>query len=353
MTSAPPAHRADPGAAPGGAAEPAVEVVDLVKRYPRSPRNAVDGISFAVRPGEVLGLLGPNGAGKTTTVGVLTTRVRASSGSARVGGVDVRRDPSEARRRLAVVPQRPNLDRVLTARQNLVFSAGYHGVRRAERHRRADELLERFGLGDRGGDKVDKYSGGQAQRLMIARALMHDPQVLFLDEPSTGLDPQARLFVWERVAELSAAGTTVVLTTHDMDEAEEVCDRVGVVDHGELLALDTPAALVAEHSSGGSIEVVVTPPDGARRPRGSEEADDVGTAVAEATARVRGVTAVDRLPGPAPTSRLRLSVDGDPAAHLAPVAEAVSATGALITDVRLGRPDLEDVFLALTGRELR
>lgn len=347
MTSALPADRAGRAAAPGAAPAPAVEVVDLVKRYPRSSTNAVDGISFAVRPGEVFGLLGPNGAGKTTTIGVLTTRVRATSGTARVGGVDVRSDPSGTRRRLAVVPQRVNLDRALTARQNLVFSAGYHGVRRADRHRRADELLERFGLGDRGGDKVDKYSGGQAQRLMIARALMHDPQVLFLDEPSTGLDPQARLFVWERVGELRAAGTTVVLTTHDMDEAEEICDRVGIVDHGRLLALDTPAALVAHHSGGGSIEVVVTPPEDGRA------GGDVAGAVERAVGALAGVTGTDRMPAEEPAGRVRISVDGDPATRLAPVAEAVGATGAVVTDVRLGRPDLEDVFLTLTGRELR
>src|SRR5262249_14727203 len=158
------------------------------------PVNAVDGISFAVRPAEVFGLLGPNGAGKTTTVGVLTTRVRPTGGTALVGGIDVVRDPVAARRRLAVVPQRVNLDRSLTARQNLVFHAASHGVPGAERNRRADTLLEQFGLADRGGDKVDRMSGGQSQRLMIARALMHAPQVLFLDEPTTGLDPQARLF---------------------------------------------------------------------------------------------------------------------------------------------------------------
>src|SRR3712207_5624673 len=228
----------------------AVRVTDLVKRYPGRPVNAVDGISFTVERGEVFGLLGPNGAGKTTTIGVLTTRALPTSGTASVAGVDVATDPVTARSRLSVVPQRPNLDRALTARQNLVFHAAYHGVGRAERNRRADALLEQLGLGGRGGDKGDDYSGGMAQRLLIARALMHAPQVVFLDEPSTGLDPQARLFVWDRVRDLRAGGVTVVLTTHDMDEAAALSDRVGIMDHGRLLALDTPAALRSEeHTS--------------------------------------------------------------------------------------------------------
>ncbi len=212
--------------------EPAVHVTELVKRYPGRPTNAVDGISFTVERGEVFGLLGPNGAGKTTTIGVLTTRVLPTSGQARVAGVDVAADPVTARSRLSVVPQRSNLDRALTARQNLVFHAAYHGIGRAERNRRADALLEQLGLRGRGADKVDNYSGGMAQRLLIARALMHAPQVIFLDEPSTGLDPQARLFVWDQVRELRGGGVTVVLTTHDMDEAAALTDRVGIMDSG-------------------------------------------------------------------------------------------------------------------------
>ena len=184
---------------------PDVEVSDLVKRYPKGTVNAVDGVSFSVAPGEVFGLLGPNGAGKTTTVGVLTTRVRPTSGTARVAGVDVVADPVGARARLAVVPQRNNLDRSLTIRDNLVFHAHYHGVPAAQRGRRADDLIERFGLSERANEKPDRFSGGQEQRVMIARALMHRPQVLFLDEPSTGLDPAARLFVWDRVREMRDA----------------------------------------------------------------------------------------------------------------------------------------------------
>ncbi|HEV8372123.1 MAG TPA: ABC transporter ATP-binding protein, partial [Actinomycetota bacterium] len=198
----------------GAAAAPAVEVRDLVKRYPKGKVNAVDGVSFSVTPGEVFGLLGPNGAGKTTTVGVMTTRVRPTGGVALVGGVDVSADPVRARRLVAVVPQRNNLDRSLSIRQNLLFHAAYHGVPAAERARRADQLLEEFGLAGRADEKPDMFSGGQAQRMMVARALRHAPQVLFMDEPTTGLDPAARLFVWDRVRDLQDRGVTIVLTTH-------------------------------------------------------------------------------------------------------------------------------------------
>ncbi len=228
----------------------AVRVRELVKRYPRSGVNAVDGVSFTVGPGEVFGLLGPNGAGKSTTLGVLTTRILATGGRTWVAGVDVASDPVSARSRLAVVPQRVNLDRSLDARANLTFHAAYHGLGKAAREERADALLEAFGLADRVADRVDRFSGGQAQRLMIARALMHAPTVLFLDEPTTGLDPQARLFVWERIGELAAAGVTVVLSTQDVDEAAALCGRVGIIDHGRLLALDTPAALTARRRRG-------------------------------------------------------------------------------------------------------
>src|SRR5205085_6971219 len=179
-----------------------------------------------------------------TTIGMLTTRVRPTAGVARIGGVDVMREPVRARAQLAVVPQQSNLDRSLSIRDNLVFHAAYHGVPTHERGARADELLDQFGLLDRASDKPDFFSGGQSQRVMIARALMHAPRVLFLDEPTTGLDPAARLFVWDRLRELRDEGMTLVLTTHDMDEAAVLADRVGIMDHGKLLALDTPLALM-------------------------------------------------------------------------------------------------------------
>jgi ABC-2 type transport system ATP-binding protein len=317
----------------------AVQVTDLVKRYPGRPVNAVDGISFAVHRGEVFGLLGPNGAGKTTTIGVLTTRVLPTSGSVSVAGVDVAADPVTARSRLSVVPQRSNLDRALTARQNLVFHAAYHGVGRAERNRRADALLEQLGLGGRGGDKVDDYSGGMAQRLLIARALMHAPQVVFLDEPSTGLDPQARLFVWDRVRELRDGGVTVVLTTHDMDEAAALSDRVGIMDHGRLLALDTPAALTRSLPGSATLDIAVE-----RAPGDTDEA--VLAALGQLAERVEQVADGSAL-------RARLYLSGDAAALVGPVSEALGARHARLTGVRIGEPSLEDVFLSLTGRELR
>jgi ABC-2 type transport system ATP-binding protein len=319
----------------------AVHVADLVKRYPGRPSNAVDGISFAVERGEVFGLLGPNGAGKTTTIGILTTRVLPTSGSAGVAGIDVAADPVTARSRLSVVPQRPNLDRALTARQNLVFHAAYHGIGRAERNRRADALLAQLGLGDRGGDKVDNYSGGMAQRLLIARALMHAPQVIFLDEPSTGLDPQARLFVWDRVRELRDGGVTVVLTTHDMDEAAALTDRVGIMDHGKLLALDTPTALTRSLPGSATLDVDVE-----RAPDDTD--DDVLKALSALPAAERVEPVAD-----AGGLRARIYLSGDAAALVGPVSDTLTDRHARLTGVRIGEPSLEDVFLSLTGRELR
>jgi ABC-2 type transport system ATP-binding protein len=220
----------------------AVIVQNIVKRYPKAAGNAVDGVSFAIRRGEIFGLLGPNGAGKTTIIGILTTAVRATAGTARVAGIDVTR-PLLVKPRIAVLPQINNLDRSLRAREVLTFHAAYHGVPRAVREARADRLLAEFGLAGRARDRVNNYSGGMAQRLMLARALMHDPEVLFLDEPTNNLDPQSRHFMYERIRELNARGVTVVLTTHDMAEAESLCDRIAIVDHGKVLVLDTPGEL--------------------------------------------------------------------------------------------------------------
>ncbi|HSK27754.1 MAG TPA: ABC transporter ATP-binding protein [Jiangellales bacterium] len=320
---------------------PDVEVRELVKRYPKSQVNAVDGVSFEVARGEVFGLLGPNGAGKTTTVGVLTTRVEPTSGTARIAGVDVADDPVLARSMLAVVPQRNNLDRSLTIRDNLVFHAAYHGVPADVRGQRADDLIERFGLGERAAEKPDRFSGGQEQRVMIARALMHQPQVLFLDEPSTGLDPAARLFVWDRVRELRGSGVTVVLTTHDMDEADALADRVGIMDRGHLLALDTPEALTRSLPGTRTLDLTSTRPPGGEEPL----VEALGT-----LPRVERVETVGNGAGPL---QARLYVDGDAAALVGPVAVVVREHQGELTDVGLGRPSLEDVFIHLTGRSLR
>ncbi|MFY1702060.1 ABC transporter ATP-binding protein [Micromonospora sp. WMMA1923] len=236
-----------------------VEVDDLVKRYPRSDTNAVDGLSFHVAPGEIFGLFGPNGAGKSTTVGVLTTRLRPTGGRVVVGGVDVDRDPATARAQLAVVPQHNNLDRALTPRQNLVHHATYHGVPRRQAQARAGELLERFGLTERADRRLEAYSGGLAQRLMIARALTHEPAVLFLDEPTNALDPQTRLLIWGQIRQLRERGVAIVLTTHAMNEAARLVDRVGIVDHGRLLTLDTPQNLVRGLAGDAILDLTVTP----------------------------------------------------------------------------------------------
>lgn len=342
----------------------AVIVADLVKRYKRNAPPAVDGLSFTVSSGEVFGLLGPNGAGKTTTVGVLTTRVRLSSGRGIVCGVDVAADPKRARQLLAVVPQRNNLDRSLTIRQNLLFHAAYHGVKRSERNRRADEILARMGLAERATSRIDWVSGGQSQRVMIARALMHRPRVMFLDEPSTGLDPQARRFVHERVAELRSDGVTVVITTHDMDEATKLCDRVGIVDHGKLLALDTPAALTKGLPGSTTVTVAV---------------DLRGVEPQAAAARLSELTGIERVeritasngsaagatppgdaglapaaaPPTADTGQFRLYTSLEAAAVLPAVLHTLGSLGCDVRDLAIGTPSLEDVFIKLTGRELR
>ncbi|MGP9017957.1 ABC transporter ATP-binding protein [Streptomyces sp. BR1] len=320
----------------------------LVKKYPGREHPAVDGLSFSVRRGEVFGFLGPNGAGKTTTIGILTTRVAPTAGRAFVQGVDVVAHPAQARRAFAVVPQRNNLDRSLTLRQNLLFHAGYHGIGRAERGRLADECLEWVGLADRGKSRGDELSGGQAQRVMIARALMHRPEVLFLDEPATGLDPQARLFIHERVAELSARGVTTVLTTHDMDEAAKLCDRVGIVDHGKLLALDTPQALM-ESLSSTALTLTVQP----------AELDPEG--VLRLLEKIEAVERVERVlqeedgaaDGSPTAVRLRLYSDAPSGAVLPLAITALTEASCDIKDMSVGTASLEDVFIELTGRELR
>ena len=331
-------------------AMPAVEVADLRKRYAKSKVEAVAGISFAVDRGEVFGLLGPNGAGKTTTVGILTTRVRPTGGMAKVAGIDVMADPVAARRILAVVPQRNNLDRSLSVRQNLLFHAAYHGVPRAERRERAEVLLAQFGLLDRADEKPALFSGGQSQRMMIARALMHAPEVLFLDEPSTGLDPAARLFVWDRVRELQAAGTTVVLTTHDMDEAAALADRVGIMDRGELLALDTPKALIQQLPGERTLDVAVNLANGVPMDTVSAELSKLA-----GVERVEHVPAPEGPPDAAPAAgprHFRLYVAGEAASLVSPVVQALQPLGASLDGVNLGEPTL-DVFIHLTGRTLR
>src|SRR5262249_14471698 len=206
---------------------------------------ALEGISFEIRAGEIFGLLGPNGAGKSTTIGILTTRTRPTSGRAFLGDLDIWQEQVKAKRLIGVVPQRPNLDFSLTAREILTFHGAYFGQSTKEREHKADELLERFKLTDRATHMVRTFSGGMMQRMSIARAMMHDPEVLFLDEPSAGLDPQTRLLLWELIRDYNRQGKTIVLTTHYMDEADSLCERLAIIDHGRIIAQGTPAELKA------------------------------------------------------------------------------------------------------------
>src|SRR5947208_5926608 len=219
-------------------------------KQPKSQIAALDGISLEVEPGEIFCLLGPNGAGKSTTVGVLTTRVRATSGQAWIGEYEVWKNQVAVKLLIGVVPQRPNLDFSLTAREILIFHGAYFGIGSKERNQRADSLLEKFKLTDRGNQMTRGFSGGMMQRLSIARAMMHDPQVLFLDEPSAGLDPQTRILLWEIIREYNQAGKTILLTTHYMEEADALCNRLAIIDHGHVIALDTPEQLKASIPGG-------------------------------------------------------------------------------------------------------
>src|ERR1700730_8091817 len=215
------------------------------KQPPKPQIAALDGFSLEVAAGEIFGLLGPNGAGKSTTVGVLTTRVRPDSGQAWIGNHDIWKEQVAVKRLIGVVPQRPNLDFTLTAREILSFHGAYFGLSVKERNELAAKLLEKFKLTDRADQMVRGFSGGMQQRLSIARAMMHDPQVLFLDEPSAGLDTQTRLLFWQIIREYNLAGKTVLLTTHNMEEADALCQRLAIIDHGRNIALGTPRDLKA------------------------------------------------------------------------------------------------------------
>ena len=370
--------------------ETMIAVDRLEKQYPGRPVKAVDDVSFAVRRGEVFGLLGPNGAGKTTTIGVLTTRALPTGGRAYVAGIDVVADPVGVKPHIAVVPQLNNLDRSLTAIESLTFHAAYFGIGRRARTERAKMLLKEFGLSDRANEKVDRYSGGMAQRLLIARALMHAPDVLFLDEPTTGLDPQARIFLWEMIETLNANGLTVLLTTHDMEEAEKLCGRVAIMDHGHLLALDTPRGLRTLVPAGTRVELRVHAPLAADTKDAVLRAIQALSGVTAAewtTARARGAestggpppwvaammrgggggggrpggrpgaggppTGAPPMPPPAPEEPV-LRLYAERAGELAVrAAQVVLDHGLELADLHLAEPSLEDVFIHLTGKGLR
>jgi ABC-2 type transport system ATP-binding protein len=328
------ANAALPGARPNAGAEPAViRTVALTKVYPGTDFKAVDELDLSVERGEIFGLLGPNGAGKTTTAGMLTTRVVPTSGEAYLGAVDVIAQPALAKQLLGIVSQQNTLDRQLTVWENLYFHGRLFGMPAGESRQIAGELLEQFQLAKWAKASVYALSGGMAQRLMVARAIFHRPAVLFLDEPTTGLDPQSRLALWEILRELHDQGQTIVLTTHYMEEADQLCDRVAIMDQGRILALDTPAALKRSVEA----QAIVTIKAAGRRE----------ALVTELPARLEGVSRTRELPDGvelhlAETERL-----------IPRVVAAAEAAGLQLLDLHVAEPTLETVFINLTGKALR
>jgi ABC-2 type transport system ATP-binding protein len=311
-----------------------IRVSGLRKVYDsaRGPIVAVDGIDLEIASGEFFGLLGPNGAGKSTTIGMLTTRVRPTGGVAEVAGIDVTANPAAVKQRLGVVPQTNTLDRSLSVRDNLVFHGRYFGLSGRESKRRTDELLNRFELTDRADSLIPTLSGGMAQRLMFARALLHRPDVLILDEPTSGIDPQTRINLWAILRDLHADGQTILLTTHYMEEADTLCQRLAIIDHGQVLALGSPTELKAALGAESVVTVTFDQP-----------ADAI---VADAKA-IRGVA--------------RVEVDGPVARVFAHDASGIVGEVAMVgarhnlslRDATVTPPTLEVVFLSLTGRAYR
>lgn len=304
--------------------EPLIHARGLVKRF--GEFVAVDGIDVDVRPGEAFGFLGPNGAGKSSTMRMVGCVSPPSAGTLRILGLDPVRDGSKIRARLGVCPQQDSLDPELTVTENLTVYARYFGIPRAVARARAAELLDFVQLTERANDKVDPLSGGMKRRLTIARALVNEPELVLLDEPTTGLDPQARHLVWERLFRLKRRGVTLVLTTHYMDEAEQLCDRLVVMDHGKIVAEGSPRQLIDEHSTREVLELRF----------GEDTLDTLAGKLAGIGERIEVLP--DRI--------LVYAADGDAAA------DAVHGRGLTPTSVLVRRSSLEDVFLRLTGRTL-
>ncbi|MFC1407852.1 ATP-binding cassette domain-containing protein [Streptacidiphilus sp. N1-12] len=332
MTSpAPPATRA------ATTRTPAVQATELVKTYQVKGRNepvrALDGLSISVEPGIVFGLLGPNGAGKSTTVKILTTLAAADSGHAVVAGHDVAADPARVRRSIGVVAQRSGADPVATGRENLLLQGRLYGMRGAELSRRADELLGRFDLTDAAKRQVKTYSGGMQRRLDVALGLVHRPQVLFLDEPTTGLDPEARTAMWEEIARLAGdEGLTILLTTHYLEEADKLAARLAIVDRGRIVAEGSPDELKGElHGDAVHVELVRAP-----------AADALP--VYEALGRVPGIREIT-------VDGRRVSARADDGAAAVPaVLAALDQAGSPVAAVTVARPSLDDVYLRYAGR---
>lgn len=305
---------------------PAIEAVDLVKRF--GDFTAVDGVSFSVPEGSVFSMLGPNGAGKTTTVRMMTTLSRPTSGTARVAGFDVVADADAVRHRMGLTAQSATVDELLTGRENLRLVGDLYGLPRAQVRRQADELLERFSLTEAGDKVVKDFSGGMRRRLDLAASLVATPPVLFLDEPTTGLDPRSRVELWGVLRDLVRDGTTLFLTTQYLDEADQLADRIVVVDHGKVIADGTPLEL-KDQSGRASLVIAVSRPDEVER-----AADIVRVEVPDLH--------VDR------DSR-RLTAAAEGVGALTRIAARLEEAGIELDDIGLQRPSLDDVFLSLTG----
>ncbi|MFJ9849975.1 ATP-binding cassette domain-containing protein [Streptomyces sp. NPDC101150] len=313
----------------------ALEAVDLVKTYSagrnKPPVTALRGLSFAAAEGTVFGLLGPNGAGKSTTVKILSTLAAADSGSARVAGSDVAARPDRVRRAIGYVAQKPGTDPMATAAENLLLAGRIHGMSRRDAKARAGELTGRFGLADVANRPVRTYSGGMARKLDVALGLMHRPRVLFLDEPTTGLDPQARSEMWHEIARMAGdERMTVLLTTHYLDEADHLADRLAIVDHGTVVAAGTPEELKSD-LRGDAVQIELREADGAAR------------AVLQRVPELREIT-MDGC-----TVRGRTD---DGARALPPVLAALDVAGIAVNSATLARPSLDDVYLRHTGHSL-
>jgi ABC-2 type transport system ATP-binding protein len=307
-----------------------IEVEGLVREFKKGPR-AVDGIDLEVAPGEIYGFLGPNGAGKSTTVHMLTTLLPPTAGTARVAGHDIVKEGPAVRDAIGVALQEAALDQFLTAREHMRLQAGMHGIPKAEAIRRGDELIQRVGLGEAADRKVGGYSGGMRRRLDLALALVHEPRILFLDEPTTGLDVQSRTALWDEVARLAGdEGVTVFLTTQYLEEADSLADRVGIIATGKIVAEGTPDALKAEI---GRPTVEAAPLD------------------ADQLERMRSALARFGAPQRADRGRVAVRLD-EGTAELADVVRALDAEGISVHDLEIHAPTLDDVFLAKTGRRL-
>ncbi len=309
--------------------EAAIQAEQLVREFKKGPR-AVDGIDLEVSPGEIYGFLGPNGAGKSTTVHMLTTLLPPTSGSARVAGFDVVRQGPQVRQNIGAALQEAALDPLLTGREHLRLQASLQGLSRAERVRRSEELLTRVGLGEAADRKVRGYSGGMKRRLDLALALVHRPKILFLDEPTTGLDVQSRTALWSEVSRLASEDdVTVFLTTQYLEEADVLADRVGIIDHGHIVAEGTPAALKAEVGR-ATVEAIPASEDDLPRTAGILER------FGERVASTKGVA-------------VRLN---DGRVGLYEIVRALDADGLEAENIQIHQPSLDDVFLAKTGRSL-